>query len=221
VVGNKIVVMSPHLDDAIWSLGGYLKSVSKTKNIRIVNIFSQHNFVFGHKENPIKATLIRKKEDQVAMKKIKVKNVDYLNLPEAFLRGYSYEEMFMQQPRKSKDLILEELEAKLKKTINKKDTFLVPSAFGMHIDHYLVRETVNKLTNNCYFYEEMPYSAREKNKKIAEIFLKNKKHIHIPTNNKMKNDHMNLIKIYKSQLKNYHLKEIGDYISEKGFCLWQ
>lgn len=217
---ENFIILSPHLDDAVWSLGGYLKQAVKKGHIEVINIFSKCTFIFGKADDKEKATRVRKLEDKKTLNTIGIKNVQYLDLPEALLRGYSPEQMFLESDVELDDTVMKQLGQILRKTICPGDTLLIPSGFGGHVDHYLTRNLATHLPGTHYYYEDLPYAARSVRRSIAESFLINKKRLSLPISQEIVQNHVELIQMYKSQIKPRHIEQIGSYIKENGYTLW-
>lgn len=217
---NKLTILSPHLDDVIWSLGGYLKSLEGVCDIRVINIFSKQTLIYEKFEDPKLVSKIRKSEDRQALNRAGITDVRYLDIPESVLRGYPVDKMFLEAEAKLDDIAYRELENLLRDIINKEDVVLIPSAFGGHVDHYITRDVAVDIQCTHIFYEDLPYAARTIRRGIAENFLASKKKEVFPATKQNLQDHLRLIQIYKSQIAEHRKQQINDYIKERGFTLW-
>ncbi|MDQ3099487.1 MAG: PIG-L family deacetylase [bacterium] len=217
---ENFTVLSPHLDDAIWSLGGFLKNVETPNNIRVINIFSEHTFIYGKLEDPKVASRVRRLEDTRALNSAGITNIIYLDFSEALLRGYSFDEMFMDTDAELEDPATNELDKSLRRLISSSDTILIPACFGGHVDHYVTRNVALTLPGKQLFYEDLPYAARKERRGIAENFLTGRKEVSIPVTGEMLKDHAQLIQLYESQIAERHSIQINKYIEENGFHLW-
>lgn len=172
---NNIVILSPHLDDAILSMGSlliYLNSVGK--NIQIINFFTRGSKIktaftgrllerAGVKDSK-EYFLLREKEDEIIFKKlgnIYVKNLGFID---AAWRMKSNEQPIYPQKAtlsidKNDDTLTVKIEATLKKIIDPSGTLVfAPLARGNHVDHQLVRNIAMKNFKNVIFYTDFPYS---------------------------------------------------------------
>lgn len=217
---NRFFVLSPHLDDAIWSLGGCLKSFSKRYDVQIVNIFSTQTYIYEKIEDPSVASDVRKKEDLQATKLAGISHVWYLDLPESLLRGYSKEQMFRDSESELNDSIVNTLRDKLKEIILPTDVVLIPAGFGGHVDHIIIRNVAVNIPCIHIYYEELPYAARSTRRSVAENFLVERRELLLPAESLDKQNHSILIQIYKSQIAEHRSNQINSYINEKGFKLW-
>jgi LmbE family N-acetylglucosaminyl deacetylase len=217
---NKFTILSPHLDDAVWSLGGYLKSLESISDIRVINIFSKQSFAFEKSMDPTLATEIRKNEDKKALNWVGIADIRYLDIPEALMRGYSKEKMFLDFENDIEDPVGKILEKLLAELIKKEDMVLIPSAFGGHIDHIITRNVAMRISCNHVFYEDLPYAARTERRSVAERFLANKGLKKAPATKLCLENHMRLTRMYKSQIAGYRLKQIRNYIQNEGYNLW-
>lgn len=204
-----IVVLSPHLDDAVLSLGSHIVKWKKEgKKVKVVTIFNK----FGNGKNlpnytkeylkksgfdtVIQFEDARNKEDQKVMNMMEV-DYEYWNFVDAGFRGnYKSREKLLSGILDNKDQIfIKNIRKKIKKI--RTDLLLIPYVVGGHIDHLIVKKAAEKLELKKIYYLENPYLWQNFNylKFLKVIFnLKN-----IIISGKVKN---NILKNYKSQ---YHL----------------
>lgn len=173
---NSVLVLSPHLDDAAFSLGPLLAQYAKSTRLIVATAFSKSvdspsSFALacqldkGLSANDNYMT-IRKKEDTGWAQAMGVE-VIHGELPEAPHRGYnSATELF--------GPLLPELDVRKKLfewTLHllrfyKPRALLSPLSIGNHVDHILVKETAEGLNTteaSVYFYKELPYAGNIKN----------------------------------------------------------
>lgn len=168
---NKVLVLSPHLDDAAFSLGPYLADASKKNKITVATVFTKSekdlsDFAMACQLDKglscdVDYMSIRREEDIEWSNRINVKVIHGL-LPEAPHRGYnSAKELFgsiTELPNFENDLNDWFLDL-LHKT--KPDAIFCPLGVGSHVDHVLVRQTVlnQKLSKAPIFlYKDLPYA---------------------------------------------------------------
>lgn len=189
------LIISPHLDDAVLSLGGFL-SLMHSSNCKVITIF---NTAWSVDENIKDWENITEKnlaEEKSVMKKLKCE-FKFLNYPEALLRGYV---------KWNADLDMEKEKSLLKRIIQdllpeieKYDNIFFPKGIGKHVDHLLTRNiftAIPKLTKNIniFFYEDIPYSCYE------ELPVFDKEMEILIDISKVIENKSELLNIYKSQL---------------------
>lgn len=175
----KILVISPHLDDAVLSCGDYINHMVGIGNtVDIITVFSGsvnekelsfaaqqfHNNCFLLAD----AMKIRKKEDINAAFFLKTNNY-YLDFPECLYRkddiGNIYpnlKDIYHFENERDQDM-LKQVSESLKQSINNYDIILVPLALGNHADHLLVNKAVMRIKTiikgKVYYYEDVPYTC--------------------------------------------------------------
>lgn len=162
------IVISPHIDDAFLSLGGYLTNFSVNRNqlrriALVVNVFSISNWaplrrpvIFGTKQ----ISQLRRKEELLnsQLARIPVEFLDFLDAP---LRGYASP---FERPAWSKEEeLIEGLRTRLASVIRRTKICFFPLGIGMHVDHLFVAKVgvdlVRSGARNIAFYEDLPYAA--------------------------------------------------------------
>ena len=174
---SNIVVFSPHYDDVLFLLGGYIAELKKhgllqEKKFYINLIFSRSNYLAGAGEKNFDnspgrirlATGTRMMEDQKCMDDMLGKfnyRYELIGENECFLRGKILADSEMEFPHGMYDDFDEEdhqIFGRMKKRIRdwarQPDTALIfPLAFKEHIDHFIVREaaiaTARELGNSA------------------------------------------------------------------------
>lgn len=222
---EKVLIVSPHCDDACFSLGGsILKNMGE--NIVIWSVFTEQNYtILPEGEEAAKQRIL--KEEYSFIKESRVFLI-IEGLPDAYLREY----------KKLSDILLadfklEELCETERNMFNRvvvgfenilkevKPRYVgLPIGCGAHIDHLLVREAGMKVWRNSeksiqiFFYEELPYSLNAKwrddalckliveNRNVTPYFLRIDEFV---------DKKYNLINLYKSQIKERDSKKIIDY----------
>ena len=161
---KNIVIFSPHFDDVLFMLGGYINELRKanqlqTKTFHITIIFSRSNYLAGTGNSNFDNSLERLKlatgkrllEDQECNDELIGRfNYTYelLGESECFTRGKSFADSEMEFPHgmfDDFDHADEEIFARMQNRIAQwsamEDVALVfPMAFKEHIDHFIVRE---------------------------------------------------------------------------------
>jgi len=161
---TNIVVFSPHYDDFLFMLGGYVMELRKqglleSKNFHILLIFSRSNYLAGTGTNNFDTSLDRLKlasgkrllEDMECTDALLGKHnyrYELLGERECFLRGKSYADSEMEFPHGMYDdfndldrAIFDRMKDRIRHWAQQPDTALIfPTAFKEHIDHFIVRE---------------------------------------------------------------------------------
>lgn len=179
---SNIIVFSPHFDDFLFMLGGYVIELQKssllvTKNFHVLLIFSRSNYLAGTGNNNFDSSLDRIKlatgkrllEDMECIDALLGRfNYKYelLGENECFLRGKSYADSEMEFPHGTYDdfneqdwQIFKRMKKRMRYLSHLKDTALIfPTAFKEHIDHFIVREAAIEVAkesssgSNASFY---------------------------------------------------------------------
>jgi len=163
-MGAEVVVLSPHRDDAAFSLYFCLRGWAREGvQIRIINFFTRSAYGphSGFGRDPIAISNLRKREDRRALKRIdsqiKVEDLGFVDAP-----------IRLNIEAVSVCLIntaehVEELSECLAKTIGASGArcFMAPLALGNHVDHVAVRRAAIRAVRppHLAFYEDLPYAA--------------------------------------------------------------
>lgn len=196
-----VLVVSPHMDDAVLSLGEHmLKWKNEGKKILVVTVFTKFNnicipkYSFDYiKKSGFKKVIdferARVEEDKMAMKMM---GLDYIHwdFKDAGFRGV-YKTRKELLSGKIIDVNMVEKIRKRIILIKAKEVYL-PYGVGGNVDHFIVKEAGNNIKNNFY-YLESPYLWQRLNF-LRYIFLMKK--IRLPTFRKEK-----ILREYKSQYK--------------------
>lgn len=172
---SQVVVLSPHFDDAILSMGSFLLFLNGIgKKSRVINFFTQEGSVstpytqrlihMGGCSNPHEYYEKRKQEDLRVYKKLKNISVSGADLVDAAWRVDSEGKAYYEDSSlgaicendKTEDLAygkLNELE------ISSDALVFAPLARGKHVDHQIVRNIAAKAFVNVVYYSDIPYSA--------------------------------------------------------------
>lgn len=216
---KNIYIVSPHIDDSFFSLWYLINNLyNKWYKIKIVNVFTQTNFLQNWLEN--NAWLIRANEEKQLS--IKYKNIDFINLDfkDAPIRWYnSKEDMFSLKNFLNDKNMIYDIKKKLKTKITKDyHALLLPIWFWNHVDHLIISNNI-KIWGNIYYYEDLPYASRDNKNDFALFRIKNMKKIKFDfILHEDKIQHLNNIKYYKSQLTEKINNEIFNYLNKNN--LW-
>jgi LmbE family N-acetylglucosaminyl deacetylase len=173
LAGEPLVILSPHIDDAVLSCGGLLAAAASS---RVITVFS------GPPEGRVSrgarrfhrmcglgddAMDVRKREDAVALARLGAEPA-YLDLPEALYRrggdgkpSYrSVEAVFAGDGAVEREPeLVEALTAALAERVPADARVLVPLGLGGHVDHVLVRVACERVRDGrVVYYEDIPYA---------------------------------------------------------------
>lgn len=168
---THVVAISPHLDDAAFSVGGLLAAHARAGDrVTIVTCFTGNvaqptGFALACQLDKglspeVNYMALRRQEDLAACAVIGAQAV-HLPLLEAPHRGYaSAPELFAE--RREDDVVLDPLRAQLADTIAAlaPDVLLGPLAVGNHVDHWLVRDALAEIGEPHLLWEDWPYLTR-------------------------------------------------------------
>ncbi|CAK3841142.1 putative GlcNAc-PI de-N-acetylase [Vibrio crassostreae] len=170
---NKIVVLSPHPDDVVWSLGGWLEKLSHYHLVQIVTLFDGDPEPLAEqliKQTPkqkwrqLTDASFRRKEDSKAIASLNCHHISLGN-PEAALRlvdsQFEYEEIddiFTHGNNIASHQIISELKSQIIALLQPKDIVIAPFAIGGHTDHLITFAIAKELENRTAWYAEFPYA---------------------------------------------------------------
>lgn len=169
---NAQVVISPHPDDAVWSVGGRLAGWSEEgRQTTVVTVFDgpgNSSSKLEHAWRLAAEPSVRRREDRAALGPLGCRTVS-LGLTDAALRrsGATYR---YGSPRRlfgewhADDVALvSQIATALRPEIQPGVTVHAPLAAGRHCDHALVRAAVAELAPpDLLWYEEFPYRLRSR-----------------------------------------------------------
>ena len=219
----KKIILSPHYDDFILSLGGLAFKLARKKcQIKDWIIFSNSNYLVddynGNKDTSrerIKVvSKIRFKEELHATERIGNIKIKLCDQNEALIRGHEERTKEHDFPygfnEKMDGAVADNISKLLVPLLQKKVQIFIPLAINKHVDHFIIREVVtNRLHNpkektksQIFFYEDLPYAAFAAKKEWKEVnkFIIDNKLLPIvyPINSNFK---LELLDFYNSQTK--------------------
>lgn len=164
------MAVSPHLDDAVFSVGGTLAALAATGwTVRVVTCFTASMpdlspFALACQlDKGIAADVdymaLRRAEDEAACAVLGVQPV-HLPLPEAPHRGYPDPAALFAGVR-ADDRAAAALVPALLPHLADADVILAPQALGDHADHRIVTETVAALSPDALWWRDVPYVSRQ------------------------------------------------------------
>ncbi len=189
---KKIIVFSPHLDDAILDVFDHIQRWKEAGHyVQVVTVFTSFSSRKISKDvkkysgicglRPIEYEKLRKEEDAKAMKYLDIP-LEYLDFVDAGFRAHdgaliynSFRDIFSGA--------LSPFDKPLETSLSRRlaqwsqfDIAVVPQGIGSHVDHTILRRCVEKnfSKNGIYYYVDYPYALKIRNwrmKFIREILF--------------------------------------------------
>lgn len=207
---QPLYVLSPHLDDAMWSLGVILQELAAGGHpVQVITIFSDTT-----------QTTIRKAEDNNVLSNAGCL-ATHLDFSDAVLDGRPVADVFDETYIPQAE-VAERIARRVQDLLPAKATVLAPSGFGVHVDHLTTRSVAELLEAHVVYYEDLPYAARDVRLANAQAFFASRQ-LHrqpITTNPTLIDEHIRLYNLYKSQRQDHHVVQIRTYLSRVGFGVW-
>ncbi|ONI76189.1 hypothetical protein ALI144C_36560 [Actinosynnema sp. ALI-1.44] len=165
----KHIVLSPHPDDAVWSVGGRIRWwVSRGEATTVVTVFDGPGEVDTDQWRRVAEPATRRSEDIAAIACVGARRVS-LGLADAAVRADRGVHRYSNPMRlfgriHDKDADLPEVVADAVAGLLAPHAVVhVPLAAGRHVDHRLVRQAAGLLAERgvpIRFYEDIPYRLR-------------------------------------------------------------
>jgi LmbE family N-acetylglucosaminyl deacetylase len=216
---KKVLIVSPHLDDAVLSCGDLINKLINDNNIvDVITVFSKDE----KKENlsdaakkfhsncflPSNPMIERKKEDRKAHNYLKCKS-HYMDYLECLYRKHDNKHLYpdlnnIYHLEDNDKKIIKDVEKSLSKIINNYDIILAPLGLGGHADHLVCNKAINNIKNiikgKLYFYEEVAYVCYYYRDNEKSNWGKGLKNMLIEIRDDNFNKKINSILMYRSQL---------------------
>ena len=176
----KILILSPHRDDAAFSLAIAIHNwLTGRHTVTLLNIFTRSRYApysdadFVHENDQLTyVSAMRLREDELFQRRItqdlpkglksNLHRID-LNLKDAPIRLRCAIEAVCSTPVDPADPAIEKIRKALTKQAESgaMEALIVPAALGSHVDHLTVREAALPWMANLpsAFYEDLPYAA--------------------------------------------------------------
>ena len=222
------IILSPHIDDVVLSIGGSLiQWLERGITVSVVNVFSRSASPFfwrsGAECNSKKETELRKAEEARIAKKLGDIFV-YLDYPSCTCRELKYFRpwlpVWLHAILPTDRKLFRVLKRYLGEVLKEHVELYIPIAPdpGAHIDHVLLRDSCLAAieagqNHSCsiFLYEDQPYCSRHK---IDEILIEagiEFDMVGIDIDRKIE-----ISRMYESQVRSKWLMEIEDYHNEIG-----
>jgi LmbE family N-acetylglucosaminyl deacetylase len=156
----RAVIISPHLDDAVFSCGGLISQMRSEGPVLVINVFTR--YLAESRQHAVVMTNQRHEEELAASNFLgfESKKLDELD---AIFRRPAYKKIgnVFRPPVPEDMLWLSELRAKLYSELEKvefKEVY-VPFGVGWHVDHILTNLVFENWSGSqgLFYYEEAPY----------------------------------------------------------------
>ncbi len=161
----RLTILSPHRDDAVFSLYLALQKWRQSGiRVTVLNFFTVSNYAPRVSENQTKAiSLVRKTEDHNVLsridKRIRIRDCDLLDAP---LRlGIPFEAVCRPDTGAFAKSVEPEIAAYVRTQVQK-SLVIAPIGLGGHVDHLAVNEaavTAVLQRSRIAFYEDLPYAT--------------------------------------------------------------
>ncbi|WP_020405412.1 PIG-L deacetylase family protein [Hahella ganghwensis] len=170
---NRILILSPHPDDTVWSLGGLMHELSDRYEVVVVSLFDGDpettavellNADSEHKWRQFTDAKFRRTEDAKAVRALNARLFS-LEYPDAALRCSddrfvypSLDDLMIDISQLPNIPVPEDLKNHLAMQIDPSDIVIAPLGIGGHIDHLITLQLARSLDNPIAFYPEFPYA---------------------------------------------------------------
>jgi len=179
-MGKKILILSPHRDDAAFSLSIAITNwLTARHTVTILNVFTRSRYApysdaaFVHENDELSyVTAMRLREDEAFLRRITQ------NLPKGLKNHLHMEDLRLKDAPIRLRIPLEEVSdtpvhpgdsaiIKIQKALTHHleqgtlEALVLPAAIGDHVDHLTVREAATAFTADLpiAFYEDLPYAT--------------------------------------------------------------
>jgi len=140
---QRVLAVSPHLDDAVYSCGGTLARLAAGgATVTIATVFTR-TATGGAGAGGLDVMAVRRAEDRTATARLGADRAVHLDFPDAPYRGYGGPGALF-RPRLRDDRIVADVADGLLELVGdlRPDLLLVPQGVGGHVDHLLVVDAV-------------------------------------------------------------------------------
>ena len=168
---TRVVAVSPHLDDAVFSAGGTLARLSAAGHeVVVVTVFTGSvaaptGFALACQTDKglapdVDYMALRRDEDAAALARLGVRG-EHLGLLEAPHRGYDSPAALF-AGRRAADDVAGAVTAALAPSVASADLVLAPQSVGDHVDHQIVTAAVAALADpdRTAWWRDTPYAVR-------------------------------------------------------------
>jgi LmbE family N-acetylglucosaminyl deacetylase len=174
--GNRIIVLSPHSDDAVWSLGGAISVWQQSCEVVIVTIFDgdPHPSSAEQLKQPQQRwrtfgeMSARRSEDSMAAARLGcgLVSLGYLDASVRLKADSTFEyaslDVLLRQSTALDVHIPAHIEQRLGDLLLPTDQIVAPLGFGGHVDHQFTHALSRRLGRTIAYYAEFPYYLPER-----------------------------------------------------------
>lgn len=169
----RFICISPHLDDAVLSIGGLIHAYKRAgQEVEIWTIMSgfpppgelsplaqvlHYQWGTGSGEETIR---IRRQEDDEAAKILGVRNRHFDFQDCIYRRAKSGEWLhanIFDPPHEEETELIMAIRGEIHSRVSAEDILIGPLAIGMHVDHLIVRRALEGLNRPVQYYPDLPY----------------------------------------------------------------
>lgn len=170
----NILVLSPHRDDAAFSLSLSIHHwLAVGHRVTILNVFTRSLYApysdaeSVHTNDRLSyVSAMRRREDEQFLKQVPGATMVDLNLKDAPIRLHCDSSIVCDMEVSPEDSAIPKIRKALAKMADgprAPAALVLPLGLGHHVDHRVVRDASLPLSTSfpCAFYEELPYATRE------------------------------------------------------------
>lgn len=172
---KKIIILSPHLDDAVVSMGSFLSYMESfsvpiqvvsvfTKGANVTHSISEKLISQGKHKSVEEYFEERISEDKKVLSQLRNVESTHLNFIDCVWRADEdgnifYTERYLGEIHK-KDLKTTEMVIRELQKLEIEDSLIfAPIAHGKHVDHQIVRNAATEVFPEVIYYSDFPYSV--------------------------------------------------------------
>lgn len=236
------IYISPHLDDAVLSAGGFLYEQTQARiPVEIWTVICgfpppgeltplaqvlHYTWGTGSAEETVN---LRRAEDVAAARKIGAKTVHF-DVPDCiYRRGPDSEPLYLDiyaRPHPAEAGLIEQIAQTVAPRLEAGDQIICQLGVGDHIDHILVRQAVERLNLPLWYVADLPYLFKQPGE-LGPLVAGMQESLHPITEAGLK-AWIEAVLLYKSQLSSifdspeqYEVDIRAFYAERGGFPLWQ
>ena len=170
----NIIVLSPHRDDAAFSLAISIDHwLAVGHKVTLLNVFTKSVYApysdaeSVHENDRLSyVSAMRKREDEQFLKRIRGAEMMDLNIKDAPIRLHCDSSIVCDMDVSPADTCIPKIRkalSTLRAQTNGKLALVLPLGLGHHVDHRTARDAALLLSTTvpCAFYEELPYALRD------------------------------------------------------------
>ena len=215
-LNGPVVIVSPHADDAAYSIGGLIQKSIFRSPVHIVTLFGRSNYLrrSGFDNEPDTVSRLRYREDMSFAARVGAA-LTYLDFPEAALRIRSKSEgIFATDVKEPAPPNVQTTLDELFDEIRPRGVF-APLAIGQHRDHLIARDLAAGQATRAqlplFYYEDLPYAAaltRPQLRAHTQSVDARLRAVNVPVELAAK---LNGLTLYRSQIGTEELQIVSEY----------